>query len=154
MPIIIKKSPTADTRSCDPSTVTLEQLGESTKQHISDVSQGMGYFADLMKSAGSLHDRDKLETLNEFWESFRTNKMKDSEWLQKHYVRNRHHLTQAAGIPADVNLIDLLEYLTDCVMAGMARSGEIFDLNPSPELLVQAFQNTVKLLRSEVQVEE
>jgi hypothetical protein len=38
------------------------------------------------------------------------------------------------------------------VMAGMARSGTVYDLHLSPELLEAAFQNTVALLKLNVKV--
>lgn len=53
-------------------------------------------------------------------------------------------------MPEDVNLLDVLEYISDCVMAGMARSGSVYDLTMPPELLERAFKNTVELLKKEV----
>ena len=67
---------------------------------------------------------------------------------------NRHHLEMADGIPEDVNLIDVLDFIADCTMAGMARSGSVRPLNISPETLMRAFQNTVELLKAEVRVGE
>jgi hypothetical protein len=52
----------------------------------------------------------------------------------------------------DVNLIDVLDFIADCVMAGMARSGSVYPLTLSPELLERAFQNTVSMLKAEVVV--
>ena len=59
---------------------------------------------------------------------------------------------QDDGIPADVNLIDVLDFIADCVMAGMARSGSVYPLQLPPELLARAFQNTVDLLKSQIVV--
>lgn len=59
---------------------------------------------------------------------------------------------QEDGIPADVNLIDVLDFIADCVMAGMARSGSVYPLVLPPELLERAFQNTVELLKANVRV--
>jgi len=39
-------------------------------------------------------------------------------------------------------------------MAGMARSGSVYPLQLSPELLERAFQNTVEMLKREVVVSE
>ena len=44
--------------------------------------------------------------------------------------------------------------IADCVMAGMARSGSVYPLNIKPEVLQTAFENTVKLLKENVTVEE
>lgn len=42
--------------------------------------------------------------------------------------------------------------IENCVMAGMARSGEVYPLELPDELLQRAFQNTVELLKSNVEV--
>ena len=49
-------------------------------------------------------------------------------------------------------MIDVLEYVADCVMAGMGRSGEVRKLNLSDKTLRRAFENTVVLLKSQVVV--
>ena len=74
-------------------------------------------------------------------------------WWDNHRKVNRHHLEKPDGIPGDVNLIDVLDYIADCVMAGLARSGSVYVLHLPPELLEQAFQNTVVLLKDSVTVE-
>ena len=55
---------------------------------------------------------------------------------------------------ADDGIESVLDYITDCVMAGMARSGEVYDITLPDELLQRAFQNTARLLKSQVQVVE
>ena len=52
------------------------------------------------------------------------------------------------GVPDDVNLYDVLEYIGDC-LADCVRSGEVatVQIGHSDEVLRQAFHNTVKLLR-------
>jgi hypothetical protein len=57
------------------------------------------------------------------------------------------------GVPKDVNLIDVLELIADCVMAGMARSGSVYPFNVDTEVLKRAFDNTAELLKSQVVVE-
>ena len=69
-----------------------------------------------------------------------------------HITRERHHLLSNA--PEDVNLIDVFEYICDCVMAGLARTGEVTPLHLPPEMLTAAFQNTVEMLKQEVVLEE
>ena len=44
--------------------------------------------------------------------------------------------------------------LCDCVVAGMARSGEIYDVDVPPEVLTKAVANTVKLMKDEIEVVE
>jgi hypothetical protein len=44
--------------------------------------------------------------------------------------------------------------ICDCVMAGMARSGSVYPLKISAEVLRRAFENTVDLLKANVKVVE
>jgi hypothetical protein len=151
MKIQIRKSETADTRTCDFANVTKETLLASSKQHIGDVRLALDFFMAQVCAAGQRHDTDKLTDIDGFHADFVTG-FKQTGWWDRHRALNRHHLTRADGIPADVNLIDVLDFIADCVMAGMARSGSVYPLNLSPELLERAFQNTVELLKSRVEV--
>ncbi len=62
--------------------------------------------------------------------------------------------TQAAKLlgAQGITRLDVLEYISDCVMAGMARSGSVYDLTMPPELLERAFKNTVELLKGQVTI--
>ena len=152
--IRIQKSRTADTRTCDFKAVTRETLGASSAQHIRDVRVALGFFAQLLHRAAAMHDVDKITDLDAFHTDFVTGfDAAHQGWWERHRSLNRHHLTNDDGIPADVNLIDVLDYIADCVMAGMARSGSVYPLSLPPELLTTAFQNTVALLTKAVVVE-
>ncbi len=150
--IRIRKSETADTRTCDFATVTKETLKASSKQHMQDVREALQFFASMLGTAILNHDTDKLTDIDGFHADFVTGFTRTA-WWDRHRRLNRHHLTQADGVPDDVNLIDVLDFIADCVMAGMARSGSIYPLTLSPELLETAFQNTVALLTRNVTVE-
>lgn len=149
--IEIHKSTTADTRTCDYANTSKETLLTSSRQHIGDVVKAMSFFIGKLTEAAGCHDYDKLTTIDWFHADFVTG-FKETGWWDNHRKIHRHHLAQADGIPDDVNLLDILEYIADCVMAGMARSGEVFPLVVTPELLDRAFRNTVTLLSSQVQV--
>ena len=149
--IVIRPSPTADTRTCDWSKVTKEQLLASSVQHIEDIRAGLEFFRQKLIEQGLLHDHDKISDIDGFHADFRTG-FKQQGWWDNHRKVNRHHLTAEDGIPADVNLIDVLDFIVDCVMAGMARSGSVYPLSLPPELLERAFQNTVALLKENVTV--
>lgn len=151
MTITVSKSPTADTRTCDVSKVEKAQLLESSRQHISDVAKAMAYFSSKLFAAAAEHDYDKLTEIDWFFSDFKTG-FQQTGWWDNHRKIHRHHLGQADGIPEDVNLLDVLEYISDCVMAGMARSGEVYPLEASDELLRRAFVNTVELLKSVVEI--
>jgi hypothetical protein len=149
--IRINQSQTADTRTCDFANVSKDTLRASSEQHIGDVQIALGFFASLLHRAAAVHDVDKLTDIDGFHADFVTG-FKQTGWWDRHRSLNRHHLTEPDGVPADVNLIDVLDFIADCVMAGMARSGSVYPLKLSPELLERAFQNTVELLKRNVTV--
>ena len=151
--IQIKKSQTADTRSCDWSKVSMDQLCDSSKQHIDDVKLGCNFFADMMKVAGERHDWDKLTDIKGFHRDFATG-FEKTDWWDNHRLVNRHHLLQEDGVPEDVNLVDVIEMIVDCTMAGLARTGEVYPLALSPEVLKRAFENTCALMLRSVEVVE
>jgi len=151
--IQIKKSATADTRTCDVTKVSREELLKASKQHIADVRLAMDHFQWLIQRASDKHDWTKLEGIDEFYSDFKTG-FKVQGWLDKHKLTERHHISVPQGVREDVDLIDVLEFAADIVMAGMARSGSVYPLTLSPELLERAFQNTVELLKAEVRVGE
>ncbi len=147
--IDIVKSPEADSRSAT-GPVSIDQLRESTERHISDVAKGLRFFADLLEQRGENHDHTKLENLEEFHAALTSGHITDTPWYTKHITGERHHLKK--HVPDDVTLVDVFEHLVDCTMAGLARSGEIFDIDLPPEVLVVAANNTVKLLKDNVNV--
>lgn len=152
MIITIRPSPTADTRTCDWSKVSREQLLESSLQHKSDIAKAVGVFQALLVAAAVNHDHDKLHAIEHFHSDFSTG-FKATGWWDKHRKINRHHLAESDGIPGDVNLIDVLDYIADCVMSGLARSGSVYELHLPDDLLQRAFQNTVTLLKDSVVVD-
>lgn len=151
--ITIKTSPTADTRTCDVSAVDKKTLLNSSRQHILDVGKALAFFSSKLIEAASEHDYDKLTEIDWFYSDFKT-KFQETGWWDNHRKIHRHHLGQEDGVPEDVNLLDLLEYISDCVMAGMARCGSVYKIEASFDLLQRAFDNTVELLKSQIVVEE
>lgn len=151
--IEIKKSQTADTRTCDFANVTKETLLASSRQHIGDIVKALAFFSSRLIEAAGEHDYDKLTAIDWFHEDFVTG-FKKTGWWDNHRHIHRHHLDKDDGVPQDVNLLDVLEHISDCVMAGMARSGSVYELKLSDELLQRAFKNTVDLLKKQVVVSE
>lgn len=150
--IEISKSATADTRTCDFANVTKETLLASSRQHIGDVVKALAFFQSKFTEAAGEHDYDKLTAIDCFHEDFVTG-FKQTGWWDNHRKIHRHHLDKADGIPEDVNLVDIMEFISDCVMAGMARSGSVYELKLDDALLQRAFKNTVDLLKSQVKVQ-
>lgn len=151
--ITVKKSPTADTRTCDWSKVTKQELLDASRMHIGDVASGLELFVAMLNEAKELHDFDKLSAIDQFHADFVTG-FKQTAWWDNHRRVNRHHLNSADGVRPDVDLVDVIEHIVDCVMAGMARSGNVYDLSLPDSLLRVAFHNTVEMLKKQVIVED
>ncbi len=151
--IKITPSPTADTRASDWKSVTKETLYDSSVAHIEDVRKALQFFQGMLSKAGEEHDFDKLTNIDQFYADFVTG-FESTIWWESHQKINRHHLLTDIGMPEDVNLIDVLEMISDCVMAGMARSGSVYDVQLDPDILAIAFHNTVELLKANVKVED
>lgn len=151
--IEITKSETADTRTCDFANTSKEALLASSRQHIGDVVKALAFFSGKIIEAAGEHDCDKLTKIDWFHEDFVTG-FKQTGWWDNHRKIHRHHLDKPDGVPEDLNLIDILEHIADSVMAGMARSGSVYELNLPDELLRWAFKNTVDLLKEQVVVRE
>lgn len=149
--IQIKKSSTADTRTCDFANTSRETLLASSLQHIGDVVKALAFFQSMLTKAAGEHDYDKLTDIDGFHKDFLTG-FKQTGWWDNHRRIHRHHINKPDGVPPDVNLIDVLEHIADCVMAGMARSGSVYELKLPDELLQTAFKNTGELLKSQVEV--
>jgi len=149
--IEITKNETADTRHCDFAHVSKDQLKRSSEMHIDDVRRALDLFRALLDEAGFNHDSDKLTELDHFHSDFVTG-FKTTGWWDNHRKITRHHLQLSDGVPDGVNLLDVLEMIADCVMAGMARSGRVYAVDISPDVLKRAFDNTVELLKGQVTV--
>lgn len=151
--IKIQKSKTADTRTCDFKNTDKGTLLNSSCQHIGDVVKALAFFQAYLTIAAGEHDYDKLTAIDWFHGDFITG-FKQTGWWDNHRKIHRHHLDKPDGVPDDVNLLDVLEHIADCVMAGMARSGSVYELKLSDDLLQRAFKNTVDLLKKQVEVAE
>lgn len=151
--IKIKKSQTADSRTCDFTKVSKEQLLKSTQSHLSDIKKGFDFLILQMQKQCAIHDLTKLSHIDDFHRNFRSG-FKETDWWELHQEKERHHFNNPKYVQEDVNLIDVLDQIVDGVMAGMARSGVYRQELISPELLLKAYANTVKLLLAEVVVEQ
>lgn len=147
--ITIRKSPKADSRSSKKNP-TVNELRQDTISHINDVTNALDFISNLIKERGAKHDNTKISHMEEFHDALSSGHIKDTPWYQRHITEERHHLK--SNVPEDVTLIDVIEHLADCTMAGLARSGSIYDVDLSPELLQLAAQNTVEMLKRNTRV--
>lgn len=152
--IVIYKNPNGDTRTA-PQNVTFEQFQKANNMHIDDVNEVMYALSIMVKEAGKNHDFTKKSQEKMFYRDFKSTiengtDFINGEWYQLHVNTERHHLL--SHCPDDVNLIDVLEMIADCTCAGLARSGEIRDLEIDSDILDKAIKNTCKLIKSMVTV--
>ena len=154
--VTIYKNPNGDTRTA-PKNVSFEEFQEANDIHREDVNQVMYELSQMIDKRGENHDCTKKSQERMFYKNFLST-MNDGtdfvndEWYQLHIKAERHHLL--SHCPDDVNLIDVLEMISDCVCAGMARSGEIRDLEIDSDILNRAVQNTAKMIKDMIEVKE
>jgi hypothetical protein len=152
MGIKIKKETNADTRTTTEN-ITKEQLLDATISHIRDVEEGCKFVSKKILDVGKFHDYTKIALIDKFYEDFSTRAkgdlFKQLGWFEQH-LKERHHLNDR--VPKDVNLIDVIEMIVDCCMAGMARTGMMNDIKIDSEILQMAVKNTAELILNEIEV--
>lgn len=154
--IVIRKNPNGDTRTA-PKDVSFEEFQEANKMHRDDVRSVMWKLADMIGWAGENHDCTKKSQERMFYRDFCSTlndgtDFVNGEWYQLHVKAERHHLL--SHCPEDVNLIDVLEMIADCVCAGMERSGEVRNLEISDDILRAAVNNTADMIMSMIVVKQ
>lgn len=151
--IEIIKSPTSDCHRVH-GKIEKANLWLSMARHMDNVNDGMEFFANKLIDAGMTHDYTKMTMFDEYHKAVQSGKKNKSEWYQKHKELERHHIVEQDY--NDVTLIDVLEYISDCVMAGSVRSNDPQSINIkiSDAILQKAFQNTLEMLKKEVIVKE
>ena len=150
--IQIKISKNADTRSAE-GNVTKEDLWNNTQSHINDVINVGNFLADYFKGQLGNHDYTKEKYIDMFYEDFKSGRQgaafKELPWYSIHLME-RHHLNDR--VPDDVNLLDVLEMVVDCTVAGLARSGEVWPITIPNDVLRKAIDNTKQLIIDNVEV--
>lgn len=145
----IIKSPNGDTRTAK-GDVSFEEFQKANDMHIKDVSNIMNSLAKMIQDTGKTHDWTKKEREKQFYEEFtdaRKNdkKFTEMDWYKNHIKDERHHIKDHC--PDDVDLIDVLEMITDSTAAALARSGGLkYPLEIDKDVLYKAFENTCKMV--------
>lgn len=157
--IEIKRNSLGDIRTAE-RVPTFEEFENSNILHRADVGNMMCRLADDIIAQGSIHDWTKIREPHSslFYRELcakiegKIDSFSDGEWYPMHCKTERHHLTKF--VPDDVNLIDVLEMVCDCVCAGMARSGNVYPIEIPSEVLQKALANTVQMCIDAVVVKE
>jgi len=152
--VLIEPTPYADTRTIE-TDITEEMLMGDTLKHIEAVNNLLKHSALKLIEAGKVHDRTKIgEDFDAFFKIIKSGRTGEdffrSRWYKKHIREERHHIN--ARVPKKVNLFDVLEMITDVVAAGLARTGKVYPVNLTDEVLQDAVKNTVDLLINESEV--
>ena len=154
--IIIKNTQNADSRTANEQ-LTKDTLLKATETHIHDVQRIMELVGTMIIERGNKHDFTKMKYFDEFADEVlkpHTNEeFINTNWYQTHIFEERHHLN--ANCPLDVNLIDVLELICDCIMAGkgrVSRTTPAYLKLKDPTILERAYWNTVKMLDDIVEV--
>ena len=155
--IKIKRHTEGDTRVAK-EIPTISDFYSANYDHVEDVKRLADFFSGELVKRVINHDWTKLH------EPYRSMFYRDlcavmegrmdffdGKWSQLHYNElERHHLKRHC--PDDVNMFDVIEMICDCVAAGMARSGDIYDLDIPSDILQKAVLNTANLLKEEIEV--
>lgn len=157
--IKIKHNTLGDTRTAT-KVPTFYEFADANGDHVSDVKNMMRELANDISKRGSNHDFTKMFDPEKslFYRELcakiegKIDSFVDGEWYPMHCRTERHHLNEYC--PEDVNLIDVLEMISDCVCAGMARSGNVYPIEIPSEILQKAVKNTVQICIDAVEVTE
>ena len=157
--IQIEKNTAGDSRVSN-GVPNIDDFDHANESHINDVCRLTGEFCNMLMERVANHDWTKIKEpyRSMFYRDLcatieQRMKFEDGEWARLHYEElERHHLKRKA--PEDVNMFDVIEMLCDCISAGMARSGEVYDLDIDEGVLVKALNNTIPLLKERIEVVE
>lgn len=132
---------------------TQEDILQQTRMHIGDVSKGLSQLGKQLMARGDIHDHTKMSGIKDFHSELITD-FKTDAWWKKHKATERHHLQDDDGVRENVNLLDVVECVVDCVMAGMARGGDLRKMEIPSKVLQKAVQNMADQLAKDVVVDE
>lgn len=157
MVVEINKLPNTNSREAKKGNISFEDFSNETNIHREDVKNVLYFLASKLEEAGDKHDWTKKERERQFYDSFTAAKekgldFKKDAWYKYHVTTERHHI--ASHVAKDINLIDVLEMISDCCCAGLARSGEIRDIEIKPDVLMKAFNDTVQLTKDSIRLDE
>ena len=121
------------------------------KQHRKDVYNVMNEIAWNIYQNGVMHDWTKESFFEDYYQDIIDRQTETDfekrEWYKIHTKYERHHINQ--DTPIDVNLIDILEMITDKIVTGKTtNNGKVEPnyLKIDNETLQEAYWNTITLI--------
>lgn len=153
--------------------MTLDECRVETQKHIDKVRKYMRFFTDKLTSRGENHDASKMETPEVELFAEHTEKLSEIEYgseeykkelealkpaLEHHYAVNRHHPQHFPNGINDMNLIDIVEMITDWKASSERNSNgnllKSIELNAKrfemDEQLTQILMNTARMMDENV----
>ena len=157
MIVEIDKLSNSNSRAAKRGNISFEDFSRDTTQHREDVKNVLYELANRLEEAGEKHDWTKKEREKQFFDSFTAAKeegldFKKDAWYRYHVNTERHHI--ASHVAKGINLIDVIEMISDCCCAGLARSGKINKVEIDPDVLMKACMNTVKLVKDSIELKK
>ena len=154
--IKIIKNPHGDTRHA-PKDTTFAEFHQANFDHILDVQAVMFALAKRLEKQGEDHDRTKLEYEERFWRDFQAALLNGEDftkswWYLMHVHEEKHH--PLSNCHHDINLLDVIEMIVDCVCAAKTRAGSLGQLKLDEDILRLAFRNAVMLVDDMTEVVE
>lgn len=143
---MIKIKPDFATMSTGDPSISMDNLLSASITHIKDVKKVANFISDTLKSRANRHDFDKLSDIDSFYRAHKSG-WRDTEWWENHKKISNHHPDLSKK---DIDLLDIIEMIIDCSVAGLARNGRIYNITIHPEILQRAFDNTVKLIETNI----
>lgn len=130
---------------------TREEFDKANISHVKDVCNVMDALVEIIQQRAKRHDYTKFTDADNFYRQLcycinnHNEDFTSLSWYKQHIAQERHHLN--ANCPSDVNLIDVLEMIVDCVVADIARTGEVQPISIIPAVIDKAVQNTASLIQ-------
>ena len=130
---------------------TREEFDKANISHVKDVCNVMDALVEIIQQRAKRHDYTKFTDADNFYRQLcycinnHDEDFTSSSWYKQHVTKERHHLN--ANCPNDVNLIDVLEMIVDCVVADIAKTGDVQPISIIPAVLNKAVQNTASLIQ-------
>lgn len=145
----ITRNPDSDTRTAS-RYVTFDKFQRANRLHREEVKSVIQELGDKLIDIGVEHDYTKLQYEEEYFRDFKDTLENGSdftkgEWYQMHIHKEKHHPT--AYCHDDINLLHIIEFISDVLVATAARKGEAEMVELPPEILQKAYENTITLIK-------
>ena len=149
--IIITNNPN---KLLDEKTLTYNEM----KTHRTNVYNVMNEIGWFINETGTLHDWTKESFFEDYYKDIEERKTetdwRNREWYKIHTKYERHHIN--SNTPIDVNLIDIIEMIVDCIVTGKTTNNGEIDykyLELDANLLLEAYWNTINLINNNTTIE-